>query len=82
VRREWRFGQKKPVDVHIFTSELEGAVISNLESKEKAAEEMAEELSKQTRDAVSSAIGGSSRTSNAYDPRVKMIVPSWVKEEQ
>ena len=40
IRRCWRFGQKKPVDVYFISAELEGNVIKNLERKNKQAEEM------------------------------------------
>lgn len=35
VRRCWRFGQNKPVDVYVITSEAEGAVVKNIKRKEK-----------------------------------------------
>jgi len=35
VRRCWRFGQNKPVNVHIVTSEREGQVVKNIKRKEK-----------------------------------------------
>lgn len=34
VRRCWRFGQEKPVDVYIITAETEGAVVANIQRKE------------------------------------------------
>jgi DNA modification methylase len=40
VRRCWRFGQKKPVNVHIVISEEEGAVRANIERKEREAESL------------------------------------------
>lgn len=46
VRRCWRFGQKSPVDIHVITSKQEGAVVSNIQRKEKQAEIMARELIK------------------------------------
>ena len=46
VRRCWRFGQKNPVNVYIITSSLEGAVVNNIERKEKQAEEMKKEMVK------------------------------------
>jgi len=46
MRRCWRFGQKKPVDVHIITSEREGAVKRNILRKEKQATEMYDEIVK------------------------------------
>lgn len=82
VRREWRFGQKKPVIVHIFTSELEGAVVANLERKEEQARIMSDELSMETREAVRTAVCGTERVTRAYEPSVDMIIPSWIEEAQ
>lgn len=41
VRRCWRFGQTNEVNVHIVTADIEGAVVANIERKEKDAEAMA-----------------------------------------
>lgn len=46
VRRCWRFGQTKEVNVYIITSQLEGAVVRNIERKEKQANEMKKEMVK------------------------------------
>ena len=40
VRRCWRFGQKKAVQVSIVTTEAEAAVLGNLRRKEKQAQQM------------------------------------------
>lgn len=40
VRRCWRFGQKNPVEVDIVTSEAESLVMSNMQRKERQANEM------------------------------------------
>ena len=40
VRRSWRFGQKRPVNVYVITSTAEGAVVANIERKEQQAMEM------------------------------------------
>jgi len=42
VRRCWRFGQTKPVEVHIVTADIEGAVVANINRKEADANRMAE----------------------------------------
>jgi hypothetical protein len=81
VRRCWRFGQTKPVEVHIFTSEAEGAVVANLERKEANAAKMAEEVAEATRDAVRSNIGAQKRIQNVYNPKQNMRVPSWLASE-
>jgi DNA modification methylase len=44
VRRCWRFGQKKAVQVYLISSELEGAVVANIKRKEADAAKMAEEM--------------------------------------
>lgn len=44
VRRCWRFGQTRPVDVYLITAETEGAVVRNIERKEREAAQMFEEI--------------------------------------
>lgn len=66
IRRCWRFGQKRPVHVHIFASEAEGSVVANLRRKEQEAKAMSESLSVETLAAVQENVLGSIRESNAY----------------
>jgi hypothetical protein len=82
VRRCWRFGQTRPVDVHIFASEAEGSVVRNLERKDAAARLMAEQLAAETRDAVAEAVLGQTRRTNEYAARELMRLPSWVISEE
>lgn len=82
VRREWRFGQKRPVHVHIFASKAEGAVVANLRRKESAASEMAEQLSAETRDAVMAEVTGLTRATNNYNAHAPIKVPSWLTSEK
>lgn len=82
VRRCWRFGQKRDVHVHIFASDLEGAVVSNLARKERDAKAMADALSAETRDAVMQEVRGISRQSNPYSPAQAAKVPAWLKTEE
>lgn len=81
VRRCWRFGQKRPVNVHIYASELEGAVVSNLKRKEADAQAMSEALSAETREAMLEAVIGQKRTVNSYTPKLKLKVPQWLTTE-
>jgi hypothetical protein len=81
VRRSWRFGQKRPVRVHVFASEAEGAVVANLRRKERDALEMAESLSAETRDAVRSEVTGSHRHTNDYTASQRISAPSWLQSE-
>lgn len=44
IRRSWRFGQTRPVDVHIVVSDLEREIVSNVRRKEDAADRMTHRL--------------------------------------
>lgn len=44
IRRCWRFGQTRPVDVYVITAETEGAVVKNIERKEAQATVMMENI--------------------------------------
>lgn len=44
TRRCWRFGQKRPVKVHIVATDVESAVLDNIKEKQSAADEMAREM--------------------------------------
>ena len=79
VRRCWRFGQTRPVDVHVFASEHEGAVVANLARKEADARAMAESLSAETLDAVRAEVLGYTRESNEYTPARSLVLPNFMK---
>jgi len=79
VRRCWRFGQKRPVNVHIYASELEGAIVANLKRKEADASAMAASLSAETREAVMAAVRGSERKTNVYNASTAVKAPSFLK---
>jgi len=78
IRRSWRFGQKHPVHVHIFASELEGAVVKNLERKEADAERMSNELSIETCEALRAEVLGQKRQTREYNPATAIALPSWL----
>lgn len=79
VRRCWRFGQRRPVEVHVFTSELEGAVTANLKRKEVDALRMAEELSAETRAVVRTEVCGQKRVVNEYAATKAIEIPRWLE---
>lgn len=81
VRRCWRFGQKRPVDVHIFASEAEGAVVANLNRKDRDATEMSRALAEETREALRSSVIRQKRYTNDYEPRTEMKIPAWLRTE-
>ena len=79
IRREYRFGQKRPVHVHVFASKAEGAVVSNLRRKEADALAMAESLGAETRDAVMQEVTGLVRETNTYTPGQRVAVPDFLR---
>lgn len=46
IRRCWRYGQTQPVDAHIVISENEGAVLANIQRKDRQARAMMKELTR------------------------------------
>jgi superfamily II DNA or RNA helicase len=50
VRRCWRFGQKSAVTAHVVVAETEQAILRSIQTKQRAADEMAEEMTRAMRD--------------------------------
>lgn len=50
IRRCWRFGQQKPVDVYVVVSEAESLVVENVRRKEATADTLSRELIEHMRD--------------------------------
>lgn len=82
VGRVHRYGQKRPVHVHHFLSELEGNVLDNVRRKEADAERMGEELSRETAEIVRAEVSGQTRRTNDYDARKRVKVPAWLVSEE
>jgi hypothetical protein len=79
VRRFWRFGQTKQVNVHFISSELEGAVVSNIQRKEAQAEKMMAAMIRNTSDITSLNIRGAVRDTTNYLPQETMQLPKWMR---
>jgi hypothetical protein len=70
VRRNWRFGQKRPVTVDIVTTEGERGVMKNLQRKAVQADEMFSRLVNEMQNAQ-----GIERVNNRTK---QIIVPNWL----
>jgi len=66
IRRCWRYGQTKPVDVWIVTSNLEEEIVRNVRRKEAQAEATAAEVVAHVRDHETAEVLGATRQSDAY----------------
>lgn len=82
IRRCWRFGQTRPVDVHIVRAETESAIVANYRRKEADAERLSIAMVDMMRESMREEIGSSVRLTNEYAPKVAMTVPAWVGMEE
>lgn len=78
IRRFWRFGQTKPVNVHFIASEIEGAVVANLKRKEADADRMAAAMVLHTADLSAQIIRGTTRDKGEYNPQNPVRLPDWL----
>lgn len=79
VRRFWRFGQAKPVNVHFIAAETEGAVVANLKRKEADAERMAASMVLHMADLSSATVRGMVRDRPDYNPTKPVIIPDFLR---
>jgi len=81
VRRCWRFGQKNPVNVHFIIADTEGAVVKNIQRKEKEFNEMLKGMISATQEITKENIRGTIKNTSPYIPNQEMIIPEWVVSE-
>ena len=70
IRRCYRFGQKSIVNVHLVSSESEGAVKANLERKQKQADDMAQSMVSHMREMTKKNIKGVQMEKSEYKREV------------
>lgn len=78
VRRCWRFGQARPVEVYLIASELEGAVVANLHRKDVNLAAMIEAMSGHMRDLMRENVMRKLNATNNYNPQTLMEIPEWL----
>ncbi len=66
VRRCYRFGQKRSVQVHMFTAENEGQILENLKRKESAHHEMSENMIEHMKDIMNQELQGQINVVDEY----------------
>jgi superfamily II DNA helicase RecQ len=77
VRRCWRFGQNKPVNVYVIISAREGAVKANIERKQADNERMKQVLVELTKNITTRELKQTCRISTPYEPAETMKLPNW-----
>lgn len=66
VRRCYRFGQKREVNVHLFTAENEGQILENLRRKESQHHEMSANMIEHMRDIMNTELTGQENIVDEY----------------
>lgn len=66
TRRCWRFGQERPVNVHIITMDTEDPIVENINRKEQEANRMAESLVEHMSELNKENLKGTKRTESTY----------------
>ena len=77
VRRCWRFGQEKPVDVYIILGEREMNVLENIQRKREQMDEMQRQMTALMKEITLSEIRHTTRITTDYRPMERMEVPAW-----
>ena len=76
TRRIWRFGQKRPVEVHIVIEEREGSVLRNIKRKDNQARHMIQSMIAYTKDIT--AVEVKKIEDRKEKPRIEMREPTWI----
>lgn len=81
VRRCWRFGQEQEVNVHVITSDMEGAVVANIERKEKDFNDMLSNMIAATSEITKHNVTKTDRIEDEYNPTEKINIPNWLRSD-
>lgn len=79
VRRSWRFGQNRPVNVHIVIEEREGSVLRNIKRKEDQYNAMFDGIVGYMKELMRVELGSDDDEVEIYDPQVDMIIPEFLE---
>lgn len=77
VRRCWRYGQTRPVNVYIITADVEGMVTENIRRKDDQAEKMMAEMASIAGEFFSD-FSKATKNMLAYQPKNKAPLPAFI----
>lgn len=81
VRRCWRFGQTRPVDVYVIRAENEDAIVANYRRKEAAAERLGTQMVAHMRATMALEISSARREWTDHEARQAVAIPAWITQE-
>lgn len=70
IRRHYRFGQTKDVNVYLISSDIEGEIVENIKAKEKKTQEMQENIVKYMKDFQTRNVSSSTRERSEYSESI------------
>lgn len=73
VRRSWRFGQKRPVTVHIACADTERSIYDTVTRKAGDHDTMKDAMA-----AAMARVSQGSKVYQDYDPRERAVIPAWM----
>lgn len=80
VRRCWRYGQDKEVNVYILISERERNVLENIKRKQSQMDDMVSGMVESMRSMTMEQIKHTTRNRTEYKPKVEFMKPSFMGE--
>lgn len=78
IRRFYRFGQKNPVHIRVITGASEGRVVETIKRKQADADAMSVGMISHMAETMRAEICALTKTQDGYEPRERMIIPSWL----
>lgn len=78
IRRQWRFGQKNDVYVHVIAADTEGAVVDNIRRKDDQHKQMMASMMAIMKQYIEREVFGARLNKTEYDPQVEMTIPYWI----
>lgn len=79
IRRSYRFGQTREVDIHVVTSEADQGTVRNLKRKQQEADSMNSAMVKSMGDITRKELNSLPVMTRNYEPQRKIELPAWVK---
>lgn len=79
VRRCWRFGQEREVNVYIILSEKEVSILENIKRKQAQMDEMQKQMTALMKEVTLSEIQHTTRITTDYNPTAEFVLPDFMK---
>ena len=78
IRRCWRFGQKKEVNVYIVIGAKEENILNNIIKKQENHDMVRDKMIRKMSKVLTSEIRNIEYKGDNYDPKIKMEIPGWL----